>query len=208
MAWRRVDRDAEQSMTDGYRLAALKLYGLARHDRQWLLDKLDKTARAKLATLLSDLARTGLAPHDAARASAQASSGDGQRADGKDVQEEWVSKLDAESVRLIARVLGDEPDWVCAIALESHAWSWRDAVVRELGAVKGRAVMRASAVAGRVKPSVRRAILCSLSERVNEARTHEGAAFAHTLDQLTNEPIETPSSRREAFRSMVKRWIR
>ena len=153
---------------DALRLAALKLYGAAPSDRDWILSQFDRRTRRQLNALLRDLRDSGIAPETLGEID-QAALPDPAR---EPEVAESVVRLNVADPRAIEHAIAGEPAWVIATILNAHAWGWRDAVVKRLRRKKviGDHLPQTSPT-----PAVISALVESLARRVSEASGFEEA---------------------------------
>lgn len=193
-------------MTEGLRLAALRLHGVGAADREWILDRLERRERRTLVRLLRDLKRAGIgresfralgtnAGTDAARPQAPARA---EPALAGLPQE--LAQADAESV---ARALRGEPEWVRTTILAMHPWSWRRGVLQRLaGSERTPPVLGASGDAPRAAFAA--ALARSLARRIAERAGPGRSPFDRVMDNV--DALARPPRPRLVER--LRRWMR
>jgi hypothetical protein len=187
-------------MTDGLRLAALRLHGVGAADRDWILDRLGRRERRALVALLRDLKRSGIGAAAADTVKQEISARAAlERAEpaGPGVPPELV-QADPGAV---ARALGGEPEWVRSAILAMHPWTWRLAALQRLAAG---GASRPAPVAAAARPAVASALARALARRIAEGTAAGSSPFARVMDNL--DPL-TRAPRARAW-ERLRRWMR
>jgi hypothetical protein len=168
-------------MSEGLRLAALRLHGVGAADREWILDRLERRERRTLVRLLRDLKRAGIGRDSFRAMGAEAAKPQpAARAEPAADVPAALAQADAETV---ARALRGEPEWVRATILAVHPWSWRRAVLQRLAGGD-----RTPPVLGTVKdaprPAFAAALARSLARRVAERPGSGRTPFDRVMDNV------------------------
>lgn len=191
------------------RRAALLLHAMSPADRDWVLEQLPAAARARVRGLLDELAELGIpadevlleglrdaspAPVAQPRSAAPPLSAiEGTGA---------VAVLEAADPREVARVLRNEPLGIVVHLLKAREWTWRDALLSELGVVERRRVEEKLAAHG--------AVHASAGER-RVLHEHLIAGIARRLPPRA-EPLAAPpgapaAARRRTLSTSLGRWL-
>jgi hypothetical protein len=185
-------------MTDGLRLAALRLHSVGEADREWILDRLGRGERRRLVTLLRDLKRSGVrAAHADAVQHELATRPEPRRAEpaaGVPVE------LEQADVEAVARALRAEPEWVRSAILGVHPWKWRRSVLERIG--RADPARRVAPTAAAPRPAVAAALARSLARRLAEPQA--ASPFDRVMDNL--DPLTRPQ--RARIWQRVRQWIR
>ncbi len=135
------------------RSAALLLHALATPDREWVLQKLEPSDRARLRPMLAELQEMGIPadpaivertlgamPFLVADSSQLSSSAVGRGQDRtSDANADQIARLRSGAPTALAEVLRSEPPRVIATLFLIADWPWRAAVMAHLGpSVRGR----------------------------------------------------------------------
>ncbi|PCE23731.1 hypothetical protein BWP39_29060 [Paraburkholderia acidicola] len=169
----------------GLRKAALLLHAVSQADRQWLLGRVDDARREQLSSLIDEIETLGI-PADymlvrdvveLPRSLALAFGADSPAAHGSDEAFDAIEHLfrvvDAAAPARLAQILRDEPAGLIASLLDMYPWSWRHAVLSQLGVVRRRQIEELSmlprASADAAPAPALRVFLLSAIERKLEA---------------------------------------
>jgi hypothetical protein len=157
-------------MEGGYRKAALRLYGLAETDRQWLLSQLDESRREKITALLSELEAMGLSRQSARLAEpaqeVKVAPG-GKSVEGQPGTKRQDGPLDNVAVVLVENALSGEPAWMAGLIADLGGPGWSQSYLAALPAERRRALQLHPVRAADIKPGVRQALLDALMEDMN-----------------------------------------
>ncbi len=189
-------------MTEGLRLAALRLYGAGAADREWILDRLERRERRTLVRLLRDLKRAGIGresframrpeaakPQPAARADPAVAG----------LPRELL-QADAEAVALALR---GEPEWVRTTILALHPWSWRRGALQRLaGSDRTPPVLSAPRDASHHPFAA--ALARSLARRINERAGTGRSPFDRVMDNV--DALARPP--RPRLLERLRQWMR
>jgi hypothetical protein len=153
---------------DGIRLAALKLYGAAPADRNWILDQFDRPTRRQLRGLLRDLRRSGINSEtigdvDHARIVAE-------RDEPQPTAADSAARLERADPERIVCALSGEPAWVIAAVVNARGWTWREAIAKRLRRKK---ILKRNFSAASPRPAVVSALLDSLARSLDDASHFE-----------------------------------
>lgn len=176
---------------DGIRLAALKLYGAAPADRNWILDQFDRSTRRRLHGLLRDLRRSGINSEtigDVDHAGLAA-----ERDEPQPAAADSAARLEGADPGAIARALSGEPAWVIAAVVNASDWTWREAIAKRLGRKK---MPKRNISAASPRPAVVSALLDALAQSLNDASKFE--------DLMEN---PRAGEHRFAFWMRLRKWI-
>jgi hypothetical protein len=195
-------------MTDGLRLAALKLHGVGAADRDWILDRLSRRERRALVVLLRDLKRTGIgaASFDALGTEA---AGNEAAAPAEPIAPDVPAELVQADAEAVARALQGEPEWVRSALLAMHPWKWRRAVLERIAPAAADPAGRTPPVLGASRdaprPALAAALARSLARRVAEpapaaARSSRFERVMDNLDPLARAP-------RARVWERLRKWI-
>ncbi|HEY6863639.1 MAG TPA: hypothetical protein VI319_07030 [Burkholderiales bacterium] len=193
-------------MSDGLRLAALRLHGVAAADRDWILDRLGRRDRRALGLLLRDLKRSGIvAAHVEAAKEELAAAPERERLEP--VAPGVPADLAHADPEAVARALSGEPEWVRSTILAMHHWKWRRAVLQRLAAGAPDSSVRSAPVAAAPHPAFAAALARSLARRIGETSAEletRGASFERVMDNL--DPLAR--SPRPRIWERLRAWMR
>ena len=123
-------------MSDGYRKAALSLHGLGKSDQKWLLSKLPESDREKVVVMLSQLRNMGVPEDPALIADVNHNKPGVSRTGVTDTSHEGlqtvITDIDSAPVDEVFAILSEEPNWIIAVLLEAHDWTWTQAFLVSL----------------------------------------------------------------------------
>lgn len=172
----------------------LTLQSLRDDDRNWLLGQLSQTERELIDDLVKEQLRHPNAPESKF-----------EQAIGKVTSLECdglpISQLNRLASTQIAAVLDSEPDWVAAVILNAHAWTWHTAVLEELGIVRKAAIRRCAHAITEAHPM--RGVL--LQQLLNHARAVP-TPHLHLSDASVIATKPPVSPWRKPFQR-VKKWL-
>ena len=135
---------AESEMqTAGLRRSALILYAMTSEDREWMFERLPAKVRALLDPMIGELRELGVATDRALLRDAMRQAESLQAEDSTPVAESDDQALEQFSSEVMARALNAEPAALIAKLLNCRSWSWRDPVMRQMGAHKRRQIQDA-----------------------------------------------------------------
>lgn len=154
----------------GVKRAALVLHGLQAEDRAWLIAQLDEAQREPLKKSLGELAALGV-PRDASLLHAvlpQETSGDEESASHE--------RLMRASAPMVLAALQGQAVEAIAMLLRVQPWPWREAVVQQWSRDFTKKPGLLEPGFGEPGPSLRKALLDAVAERIGSAP--EGGATA------------------------------
>ena len=161
----------------------LTLQSLRDDDRNWLLGQLSQTERELIDDLVKEQLHNPSVPEskfEQALNIVTSLDGDGQ----------LISQLNRLAPTQIAAVLDSEPDWVAALILNAHAWTWHTAVIEELGVVRKAAIRRCA-------------------HAITEAHPMRGVLLQQLLNHASAVPtqhLHLPSASMMATKPPVSQW--
>lgn len=206
---------AGEEVTMGLRKAALLLHAASPADRRWLLDNLPGSRREQLSGLVDEISALGIPAdptllHDVVdlpQGLAAAFGHDPSREHASEARLDALPHLldvvDRAPPALLVQILRDEPPGLIVSLLELHAWSWRTAVLNQLGAIKRRQVEDLltpphESVGTLAAPALRRFLLASIARRLHALRLAQTPAAA----TATQRPVEHVTGLRAWWRRL------
>ena len=143
---------------DMLRRSALRLAGLADEDRAWILERLPEASRLRVADLLAELRKKGVAFDEQLLAELEPPRPEERRAG-----------LGTASAREVLDALEGEPDWIVASLLRSGPWPWRGELLRLVPAERAARIEAASRALAAPAARAVEALLAAAEQRVTEA---------------------------------------
>lgn len=187
----------DEDVTVGLRKAALLLHSVSLADRQWLLGRMDTSQRAQLSSLIEEIDALGIPAdrtllHDVLELPRGLTDSlvEPENTERLDDLEHLLRVIDAAAPAWLAQILRDEPVELIASLLEMHEWSWRHAMLGQLGVVKRRQIEDLS-MSHRVSasvppaPALRTFLLSAIAKRLEVLQHAQHVAGQPAVRQTT-----------------------
>lgn len=176
-------------MTDGYRKAALSLYGLGKADQKWLLSRLPESERNQVKNMLHQLQAMGVPQdHDLLDDIRRQTNGKTRTLNTTHAGiQKSINVIDSAPVEAVIAILDQELDWVIAILLEVHDWTWTQAFLVTLDEDHRAAVCQAAKQASTfVSDKLRHALIAGLAETLSQSIPNENSGTSRFDVMLKN----------------------
>jgi hypothetical protein len=175
-------------MSEGYKRAALSIYGLADADRQWLLSRLPAAEGEALQNLIGEISSRGLQRISGWR---QLIAG-GLRANKSGTTQSAAhgeGAIEAASAQEIRDALEQEPDWVIAVIMAHRTWPWTAEYLTAIEQHRRLSIARYVKDVEALKPTLRDTIVELLETKLRRtatklAQSSKGAHFDNILRDL------------------------